>query len=73
MYEFLFGQPPFVAKTYGETYRRISQVDLKFPTEVTEDDMAPATDIIRQLLVHDASKRPTAKQLEKQLEGLLHD
>nr|KYP70141.1 Serine/threonine-protein kinase Aurora-1 [Cajanus cajan] len=30
-YEFLYGVPPFEAKEHSDTYRRIVQVDLKFP------------------------------------------
>ena len=34
-YEFLVGNPPFEADTYKATYRRISSVDLKFPSQVS--------------------------------------
>lgn len=37
MYEFLAGNPPFVAKTYKLTYQRISKVDLKFPPHFSEE------------------------------------
>jgi serine/threonine protein kinase len=33
-YEFLVGSPPFEAQGYRATYRRISNVDLQFPTTV---------------------------------------
>lgn len=34
-YEFLVGKPPFEAEGHGETYRRISKVDIRFPTNMT--------------------------------------
>lgn len=34
-YEFLVGKPPFETETHAETYRRITQVDLKFPVHVS--------------------------------------
>lgn len=34
-YEFLVGSPPFEAEGYRATYRRISNVDLKFPSSVS--------------------------------------
>lgn len=52
-YEFLVGKPPFEADGHHETYRRISRVDLKFPSYVSEG----ARDLISKLLVHDPSKR----------------
>ena len=36
-YEFLVGSPPFEAEGHRATYRRISNVDLKFPKEVPPD------------------------------------
>lgn len=41
-YEFLVGNPPFEAEGYRATYRRISNVDLKFPSHVS----AGARDLI---------------------------
>ena len=35
-YEFLVGKPPFEAEGSTETYRRITQVDLRFPSHVSE-------------------------------------
>lgn len=52
-YEFLVGSPPFEAEGHRATYRRISNVDLKFPKEVPPD----ARDLISRLLVKDQSKR----------------
>mmetsp|Transcript_22057 Transcript_22057/g.89466 ORF Transcript_22057/g.89466 Transcript_22057/m.89466 type:complete len:343 (+) Transcript_22057:196-1224(+) len=53
MYEFLCGQPPFEAQTRNETYRRISRVDLVFPSHVS----AEAKDLMSKLLAKDPSKR----------------
>jgi len=55
MYEFLFGTPPFLADKYGETYRRISKVDIRFPSNVPVSN--EAKDLIQRLLVHHPSKR----------------
>ncbi|KAM0790068.1 hypothetical protein ACM66B_005396 [Microbotryomycetes sp. NB124-2] len=56
-YEFLIGVPPFEDLSgYNATYKRISKVDLKFPT----DGSAPspeAQDLIRRLLRHDPNQR----------------
>jgi serine/threonine protein kinase len=35
-YEFLVGSPPFEAEGYRATYRRISNVDLRFPSSVSQ-------------------------------------
>ena len=34
-YEFLVGNPPFVAPNTAQTYRRIVKVDLKFPEHIS--------------------------------------
>uniref|UniRef100_H3B947 non-specific serine/threonine protein kinase n=1 Tax=Latimeria chalumnae TaxID=7897 RepID=H3B947_LATCH len=52
-YEFLVGHPPFEAKTYEETYRRISKVEFRFPPFVTEG----ARDLILKLLKHNPNQR----------------
>lgn len=44
-YEFLVGNPPFEAESNTETYRRITKVDLHFPSYVTEG----AKDVIRKV------------------------
>lgn len=36
-YEFLVGGPPFEAEGHQETYKRISNVDLKFPAHVSRE------------------------------------
>ena len=35
-YEFLVGKPPFEAESHNDTYRRITKIDLRFPSYVTE-------------------------------------
>ncbi|KAJ7374778.1 hypothetical protein OS493_005128 [Desmophyllum pertusum] len=52
-YEFLVGKPPFEADGHHETYRKISRVDLRFPSYVSDG----ARDLISKLLMHDPSKR----------------
>ena len=49
-YEFLVGKPPFEAEGHSETYRRISRVDLRFPSYVS----TLAKDLVTKLL----QKRP---------------
>jgi len=52
-YEFLVGSPPFEAKGHSETYKRISKVDLRFPTYLSKE----AKDFISKLLVKRSSER----------------
>ncbi len=52
-YEFLVGNPPFEAEGYRATYRRISNVDLRFPASVSPG----ARDLIKRFLVKEQSKR----------------
>jgi len=52
-YEFLVGNPPFEAEGHRATYRRISNVDLRFPNTVSSG----ARDLICKLLVKDQSRR----------------
>ncbi|KAL4332860.1 hypothetical protein GQ457_07G044880 [Hibiscus cannabinus] len=62
-YEFLYGLPPFEAKEHSDTYRRIVQVDLKFPPKPIVS--SAAKDLISQMLVKDSSERlPLHKLLE---------
>ncbi|GER32123.1 ataurora1 [Striga asiatica] len=62
-YEFLYGVPPFEAKEHTDTYRRIIQVDLKFPPRPIIS--SAAKDLISQMLVKDSSQRlPLHKLLE---------
>lgn len=52
-YEFLVGEPPFVSSAQKETFRRIRQVDLRFPVHVSSE----AQDLIRKLLVRESTQR----------------
>jgi aurora kinase, other len=52
-YELLIGCPPFEAEGHTATYRRIREVDLRFPPHVRED----AQDLIRSLLRKDPEDR----------------
>eukprot|EP01034_Spumella_vulgaris_P025124 gene25124-31543_t len=52
MYEFLVGSPPFEAEGYRATYRRISNVDIRFPDTVTPG----ARDLIARLLVKEQAR-----------------
>ncbi|KAF1865655.1 hypothetical protein Lal_00005032 [Lupinus albus] len=62
-YEFLYGVPPFEAKEHSDTYRRIVQVDLKFPPKPIVSSVAK--DLISQMLVKDSTQRlPLHKLLE---------
>jgi len=57
-YEFLTGRPPFESANQKETYRKITNLEFKFPSYVTEG----ARDLIRKLLVKEPKKRlPLAK------------
>lgn len=58
-YEFLVGEPPFIAEKQSDTYNRIKSVDLHFPTFVSP----LAKDLITRLLVKDASKRLNLDQV----------
>jgi aurora kinase len=63
MYEFLVGQPPFLAEKYNETYKRISLVDVKFPSDI--DISNEAKDLLKKLLVHNPNKRMKMEDIEK--------
>lgn len=52
-YECLVGSPPFLAKTYDETYMKIKKAKYKFPDFVSDG----ARNLISQLLVVDPEKR----------------
>ncbi|XP_051887511.1 aurora kinase A [Pristis pectinata] len=58
-YEFLVGRPPFEAADRQETFWRISKVDLKFPSFVTEG----AKDLISRLLKHNPNQRLALKEV----------
>jgi len=63
LFEFLYGGPPFEAEGHNATYRRISRVDLRFPSrpEVSED----AKDLIRKFLVKEPHLRIPLKDVPK--------
>eukprot|EP01135_Chromosphaera_perkinsii_P002482 Nk52_evm88s223 gene=Nk52_evmTU88s223 len=66
-YEFLCGNPPFEAEGHSETYRRISRVELNFPTIAKNGFRVSkeAEDLIRKLLRHNPDRRlPLAEVLE---------
>lgn len=53
MYEFLVGSPPFEAQGHHETYKKISRVEIRWPSHISAD----ARDLISKLLVKDPSAR----------------
>lgn len=59
LYEFLVGNPPFEAEGHSATYRRISRVDLRFPSGVSPD----AQDLISKLLMKDPRQRLSLKNV----------
>ncbi|CAI5490059.1 unnamed protein product [Closterium sp. Naga37s-1] len=60
-YEFLYGIPPFESTTTAQTYRRIMQVDLKFPRNINVS--SDAKDLIQRLVVKEPSARLALKDL----------
>jgi len=52
-YEFLVGKPPFEAESNNETYKRITKVDVKYPSHVSTE----AKDLISRLLRKVPSQR----------------
>ncbi|CAM9898900.1 unnamed protein product, partial [Sphacelaria rigidula] len=54
-YEFLVGVPPFEAEGHDATYRRISRVDLRWPSRL--DISAEAKDLVGKLLQKEPQKR----------------
>eukprot|EP01080_Neovahlkampfia_damariscottae_P010207 gene10207-2627_t len=52
-YEFLVGQPPFLATDPQDTFKRIVNIDLRFPVHVSLD----ARDLIRKLLMKNPKER----------------
>jgi len=61
MYEFLTGRPPFESTTQKETYKKITNVDIKFPRDMSDN----AKDLIRKLLVKDSKKRLHLSQVSE--------
>lgn len=60
-YECLVGTPPFLAKTYDETYVKIKKAQYKFPDYVSEG----ARNLISKLLVVDPEKRLPLEEVLK--------
>lgn len=61
MYEFIVGRPPFETASQQETYQRICNVDIRWPSGVSED----AKDLIGKLLKKEPEQRlPLDKVLE---------
>ena len=59
--QFLVGTPPFLADQYEATYRRISRVDVQFPSE---PQLSPeAKDLIQCMLRKNPEKRMKLDQL----------
>lgn len=61
LYELLTGKPPFETNTQEDTYRRIQEVDLRFPTYIHLD----AQDLIRKFLRRDPNRRIALENVEK--------
>ncbi|QDZ18555.1 aurora-like serine/threonine-protein kinase [Chloropicon primus] len=60
-YEFLFGIAPFEAAGHSETYKRILQVDLRFPSHHQVSD--GAKDLIKKLLMKDPNQRMSLEKI----------
>ncbi|KAI3639590.1 hypothetical protein MIR68_002284 [Amoeboaphelidium protococcarum] len=60
-YEFLVGSPPFEESGAKETYKRITQVDIRFPSTVSPE----ARDLISKLLRHDPPDRIPLEEVLK--------
>ena len=61
MYEFLVGSPPFEAPSNPDTYRRIINVDLRFPPHVS----SLARDLVSKLLKKNPMDRIALKEVLK--------
>jgi serine/threonine protein kinase len=61
IFEFLTGRPPFESSTQKETYKKIKNIDLKFPNYISE----LARDLIRKLLVKEPKKRLLLSQISE--------
>ncbi|XP_029780568.1 aurora kinase C [Suricata suricatta] len=60
-YELLVGSPPFESPSYSETYRRILQVDMRFPPSIP----LGARDLISKLLRYEPSERLPLAQIRE--------
>ena len=56
-YEFLVGKPPFEAQKYSETYKRITSVDLHFPSHVSEGARSFISKVVFLLLLPNGTVR----------------
>lgn len=54
-YEFCCGFPPFEADNNDETYKRIKNIDLKFPEHLSPE----VKDLVRNILTYDPRERLT--------------
>jgi aurora kinase, other len=61
LYELLAGNPPFEAEGQSATYRRIREIDLRFPRHFSEE----VKDLIRKILVKDPRKRMSLTSIPK--------
>lgn len=59
-YEFCCGFPPFEAENNDETYKRIRNIDLKFPDHLSLE----VRDMIRRILTFDPKERLTLEEIE---------
>lgn len=59
MYEFIVGNPPFEGEGNSETYKRIVQVDLRFPSHVSN----AARDLLTKILKKDPRMRLPLDQI----------
>lgn len=58
-FEFICGKPSFEATSEAETFRRISRVDIRFPSFFSED----VQDLIRKLLRYNPKERLTVDEI----------
>ena len=60
-YEFCCGFPPFEAESNDDTYKRIKNIDLRFPDHMSLE----VRDMISKILTFDPRNRLTLEQIEK--------
>ena len=58
-YEFLVGSPPFEDENHRETYRKIREVEVRFPETVSNE----AQDLILRLLQKEPAQRLPLEQV----------
>lgn len=59
-YEFIVGNPPFEAENNQATYKRIQEIDLKFPDHLSIE----VKDLISNILCRNPRDRFTLDQIE---------